>query len=88
MGGYINGISSNRVDLIDLANHTGPQTALPPMQVPRSSHASAAAGSRVFAFGGLNERVEWTSSCEFYDSRTNRLVQSDTKRTHISHTLA
>ncbi len=72
MGGYINGISSNRVDLIDLAKHTGPQTALPPMQVHRKCHASAAAGSRVFVFGGLNERNERTSSCEFYDSRTDR----------------
>ncbi len=72
MGGYINGISANRVDLIDMANRTGPQTALPPMQVPRSVPASAAAGSLVFAFGGRNERGESTSSCEFYDSRTDR----------------
>ncbi len=26
----------------------------------------------VFVFGGVNERRELTSSCEFYDSRTDR----------------
>ncbi len=65
-------MSTNRAEVIDLANHTGTQTALPPMQVPRCEHALAAAGSRVFAFGGRNERDERTSSCEFYDSRTDR----------------
>ncbi len=63
---------TNRAEVIDMANRTGTQTALPPMQVPRYWHASAAAGSLVFVFGGVNERRELTSSCEFYDSRTNR----------------
>ncbi len=71
-GGVINDTVTNRAEVIDMANRTGTQTALPPMQVPRSSHASAAAGSRVFVFGGWNGRVEPTSSCEFYDSRTDR----------------
>ncbi len=65
-------MQGQHAEVIDLANHTGAQAVLPPMQVPRSSHASAAAGSRVFVFGGLNERDELTSSCEFYDSRTDR----------------
>ncbi len=71
-GGEINYVPTNRAEVIDMANRTGTQTALPPMQVPRNYHASAAAGSRVFAFGGFNERRERISSCEFYDSRTNR----------------
>ncbi len=71
-GGVINGAVTNRAEVIDMANPTGTQTALPPMQVPRLGHASAAAGSRVFVFGGRNERDVRTSSCEFYDSRTNR----------------
>ncbi len=70
VGGKINLTVTNRAEVIDLANKTGTKTALPPMQVPRYFHASAAAGSRVFAFGGVNERVEFT--CEFYDSRTDR----------------
>ncbi len=71
-GGEINGAVTNRAEVIDLANHTGTQTALPPMQMPRYFCASAAAGSRVFEFGGLNERDERISSCEFYDTRTGR----------------
>ncbi len=71
-GGRINDVSTNRAEVVNVANHTGTQTALPPMQVPRFWHASAAAGSRVFVFGGLIERNEPTSSCEFYDSRTDR----------------
>ncbi len=71
-GGIINDTVTNRAEVIDLANRTGTQTAIPPMQVTRNWHASAAAGPLVFVFGGLNERVERTSSCEFYDSRTNR----------------
>ncbi len=55
-----------------VANHTGTQAALPPMQVSRHCHTSAAACSRVFVFGGLNERDELRSSCEFYDSRIDR----------------
>ncbi len=75
MGGRINGAPTNQAAMIDLANHTGTQTALPPMQVPRHGHASAAGGSLVFAFGGRNEQNGRTSSCEFYDTRTDRLVQ-------------
>ncbi len=71
-GGETNYVSTNQAEVIDLANHTGTQTALPPMQVPRYYHASAAAGSRVFVFGGKNERRKRISSCEFYDTRTDR----------------
>ncbi len=71
-GGFIEDTVRNRAELIELASHTGTQTALPPMQVPRYYHASAAAGSRVFVFGGWNERYGRTSSCEFYDTRTDR----------------
>ncbi len=71
-GGDIYCASTNWAEVIDVANHTGTQAALPPMEVPRSSHASAAAGSRVFVFGGLNELYKLTSSCEFYDSRIDR----------------
>ncbi len=71
-GGEINGAVTNQAEVIGMANLTGTQTALPPMQVPRCGHESAAAGSRVFVFGGLNERNERISSCEFYDSRTDR----------------
>ncbi len=70
-GGVINGAWTNRAEVIDLANQTGTQTALPPMQMPRSRHASAAGGSRVFVFGGRNEWDERTSSCEFYDSQVS-----------------
>ncbi len=80
-GGKINGTVTNQAEVIDVANHTGTQTALPPMQVPRNCHASAAAGSRVFAFGGLHERDERISSCEFYDTRTGRSVK--TYSTHL-----
>ncbi len=62
---------TNLAEVIDLANPTGALTALPPMQESRSCQALADGGSRVFAFGGINEDGE-TSSCEFYDSRTNR----------------
>ncbi len=71
-GGEISDVATNRAEVIDMANPTGTQTALPCMQVPRNCHASAAAGSLVFVFGGWNERNERTSSCEFYDSRTDR----------------
>ncbi len=70
--GIINCAVTSRTEVIDLANRTGTQTALPPMQVPRHCHASAAAGSRVFAIGVWNEQNERTSSCEFYDTRTDR----------------
>ncbi len=71
-GGGNNHAVTNQAEVIDVANPTGTQTALPPMQVPRFYHASAAAGSLLFVFGGLTEGYEPTSSCEFYDSRTNR----------------
>ncbi len=71
-GGEVNFAAINQAEVIYVANHSGAQTALPPMQVPRYCHAPAAAGSLVFVFGGLNERNERTSSCEFYDSRTDR----------------
>ncbi len=74
-GGDVNKKLTNLAEVIDLANPTGALTALPPMQVPRSDHALADGGSRVFAFGGISEGGE-TSSCEFYDSRTNRRVQN------------
>ncbi len=71
-GGEINGAVTNQAEVIHLASPTGTHTALPPMQVPRHWHASTAAGSRVFVFGGLNELYELTSSCEFYESRIGR----------------
>ncbi len=71
-GGVVNDAAINQAEVIDVANCTGTKTALPPMQLPRYWHASAAAGSRVFAFGGVNEWHEQTSSCEFYDTRTDR----------------
>ncbi len=70
-GGTINGALTNLAEMIEVANQTGTPIALPPMQMPRSSHALAAGGSRVFAFGGWSEGG-LTSSCEFYDSRTGR----------------
>ncbi len=72
-GGTGNGAVTNQAEVIDMANQTGTPTALPPMRMPRSQHALVAGGSRVFAFGGLSEG-DVTSSCEFYDSRTNRWV--------------
>ncbi len=66
---------TNQADLIDVDSQTGTVTSLPTMQEARSSHAIAAAGSLVFAFGGLikrDEREELTSSCELFDSRTNK----------------
>ncbi len=70
-GGTINGVRTNLAEVIEVANETGTPTALPPMQVPRSEHALAAGGSRVFAFGGWSEGGV-TSSCECYDTRKNR----------------
>ncbi len=65
-------MTTNRVEMIDVANHTGTKTTRSSMNVPRSDHALAAAGSLVFAFGGYSQPNEGTSSCEFYDTRTNR----------------
>ncbi len=66
---------TNQADVIDVDSQTGTVTSLSPMQEARSGHALAAAGSLVFAFGGWIKRGEWderTSSCELFDSRTNR----------------
>ncbi len=74
-GGSLNKTKTNRADLIDVDSQTGTVTSLPPMQEARESHALAAAGSLVFAFGGFIKRGEgegFTSSCELFDSRTNR----------------
>ncbi len=70
-GGEIDDEPTNLAEVIEVANQTGTPTALPPMQVPRTEHALAAGGSRVFAFGGWSEGGV-TSSCEFYDTRKNR----------------
>ncbi len=55
-----------------LYKKTGTVTTLPPMQEARADHALAAAGSLLFAFGGYIRGGPLMSSCEFYDSRTNR----------------
>ncbi len=70
-GGVIDWETTNPAEVIELADQAGTPTTLPPMHVPRSGHALAAGGSRVFAFGGFSEDG-LTSSCEFYDSQTNR----------------
>ncbi len=62
---------TNRAEVIDVANHTGTKTTLSSMNFARSNHALAAAGSLVFAFGGCSQPNERTS-CEFYNSLTNR----------------
>ncbi len=74
-GGYLYKTLTNQADVIDVDSQTGTVTSLPPMQEARNNHALAAAGSLVFAFGGLikrGEAVGQTSSCELFDSRTNR----------------
>ncbi len=66
---------TKQADLIDVDSQTGTVISLPPMQEARERHALAAAGSLVFAFGGWiprGEGQERTSSCELFDSRTNR----------------
>ncbi len=66
---------TNQADVIDVDRQTGTVTSLPPMHEARSRHALAAGGSLVFAFGGWikrGERDERTSSCELFDSRTNK----------------
>ncbi len=66
---------TNQADVIDVDSQTGKVTSLPPMQEARGYHALAAAGSLVFAFGGCikrDELEELTSSCELFDSRTNK----------------
>ncbi len=74
-GGYLNKTLTNQADVIDVDSQTGKVASLPPMQEACRSHALVAAGSLVFAFGGLikrGEEEEWASSCELFDSRTNR----------------
>ncbi len=72
MGGVINKESTNRAEAIGVASHPGTTVALPPMLAARCNHASVAAGSLVFVFGGWTKTFKGLSSCEFYDSRTNR----------------
>ncbi len=71
-GGRINGARTNQAEAIDMDGQAGTVTPLPAMQEARISHALAAAGSLLFAFGGYIIGVSLMSSCEFYDSRTNR----------------
>ncbi len=71
-GGRINDKQTNRAEVIDVDGQAGTVTTLPPMQEAREDHALAAAGSLLFAFGGWIEINSYMSSCEFYDSRTNR----------------
>ncbi len=72
MGGVINNLPTNRAEAIDVASHPGTTTALPPMHEARRGHASVAAGSLVFIFGGFTGLYDMMLSCEFYDSRTSR----------------
>ncbi len=74
-GGSLNKTKTNQADVIDVDSQTGKVTSLPPMQEARGYHALAAGGLLVFAFGGMIKRgegEEQTSSCELFDSRTNR----------------
>ncbi len=74
-GGYLNHIETNKAHAIDVNSRSGTVTSLPPMQEARSSHTIAAAGSLVFVFGGWikrGEKDERTSSCELFDSCTNK----------------
>ncbi len=71
-GGRIDGTRTNRAEVIDVDGQAGTVTTLPPMQEAREQHALAAAGSLLFAFGGWIKIGSFMSSCEFYDSRTNR----------------
>ncbi len=68
----INSTQTNRAEAIDVDGQAGTVTTLPPMQETREEHALAAAGSLLFAFGGWIDYGSYMSSCEFYDSRTNR----------------
>ncbi len=66
-GGKLDNMRTNQANLIDVDSQTGSVTSLPPMQEARECHALAAAGSLVFAFGGLIKRGEGeerTSYCE------------------------
>ncbi len=66
-GGFKNERSSNQASVINLSCQGGTETKLPPMLESRCIHATAVVGNFVFAFGGLNERNDVVSSCEFYD---------------------
>ncbi len=70
-GGWKNERSSNQARAINVSSQGGTVTKLPPMVVSRCIHATAAVGSFLFAFGGLNEQNDMVSSCEFYDPATN-----------------
>ncbi len=74
-GGLINGKQTNRAEAIDVDDQAGTVTSLPPMQETREDHALAAAGSLLFAFGGWIDLGSYMTSCEFFDSRTNRGVK-------------
>ncbi len=71
-GGRIDGTQTNRAEAVDVDGQAGTVTTLPPMQEAREQHALAAAGSLLFAFGGWIKNFVYASSCEFYDSRTNK----------------
>ncbi len=70
-GGRKNGRVINQARLINVSSQEGTVTELPPMLQSRCIHATAVVSNFVFAFGGLNERNELLSSCEFYDPATN-----------------
>ncbi len=71
-GGVIDNLPTNRAEVIDVANHPGMIITLPPIQEARRGHASVASGSFLFVFGGQIGMLKGLSSCEFYDSRTNK----------------
>ncbi len=75
-GGLISRTRTNRAEAIDVDGQARTVTTLPPMQEAREDHALAAAGSLLFAFGGCIQSGSYMSSCEFYDLRTNRRVQT------------
>ncbi len=67
-GGDINKqTTTNLAEVIEIGNQTGTPTALPPKRMPRSQHALAAGGSRVFAFGGINSD-DFTTSDVFLNA--------------------
>ncbi len=70
-GGLKNERSSNQARAINLSSQGGTITKLPPMLESRCIHSTAVIGNFISAFGGLNERNEVVSSCEFYDPATN-----------------
>ncbi len=70
-GGWKKGRASNRVRVMNISSQEDTATKLPLMLESRCIHTTAAVGNFVFAFGGLNERNEVVSSCEFYDPATN-----------------